>query len=600
MTEEEIQRENQLIDEYNRLLDYRNQLVDQHNALVQELNIVSNAAIVSIQMAQNLDTSFLSVLEYTREKVDEVNEQSKVVYEAIKDLEKKYFIVKNISTATKKLTELDNKFERKFRFYRDLRRITLGYVIGVDSNIISNESLRKTVEKKYLLNSEYWLAHCLMATMLWVSDEKEASKRALELSLQTKYYHSVLFYLLVNIRFGRQEAAKKWYRLYQEKIDVNDIGEEFQYLLQAYLYNAFGSDEEFKKEVSQRFEELLDQVKHFNASFHEKKTKNVKLFAESFAYNTDKEFDALRKYCGEYPALLELLTSAEKNRELALYYQEILDKNDGSPRKLTEKIEDVLYNLVNAYDEAEFDIIKQIRYNEYIVKARGDLLQAKKMYDMQFANEDKLSLDDLLFKIAFSDLKSNVDNKLRIFAIGFLIDEIKEGYKRYREAYLARQYEKYQLFIGGCKVVADPNNFDDAKKQIITFYSRNKIKFLFKDIWIKVLTALLAISFIAVVVVVVIAIVNKNLSTPNLIALIVSIVLTIIFALCFWRRCVYKNKDIDSKRREALAILNDVYNELGEWQKTFTQADEQFTLLQDVLEQFDEKKEIKDEHTANN
>ena len=81
-------------------------------------------------------------------------------------------------------------------------------------------------------------------------------------SLSVNYFNSCLFYLLINLRFNRIEAAKKWYVNYLDRADMNDLGDEWQYLLQAYLFGAFGSDEEFQNIVAQCFQNMLGPVSY--------------------------------------------------------------------------------------------------------------------------------------------------------------------------------------------------------------------------------------------------------------------------------------------------------------------------------------------------
>ena len=177
MTDEEYQQaqeEARLIAEYNSLVNRYNQLVVYQIQLVEELQISQQEAIKSINYTVSLHKAFMPVLDVTEAKVEEVKKATSEVLNSIIDIEKKYSTIKNISTASKKLTECDNQYERKFRLYNKFRKVCLGYVIGVDNNIISNEGLRVTLEKNYLANSDYWVAHCIMATCFWVKMRRKS------------------------------------------------------------------------------------------------------------------------------------------------------------------------------------------------------------------------------------------------------------------------------------------------------------------------------------------------------------------------------------------------------------------------------------------
>lgn len=214
-------------DDYNQEMEERARLIAEINAAKAELamqielnrqlrvdlQVSQAAAIESIKYSKALAASFIPLMNGVAEEVDDVKNILDEVKVAVQDLSKRYTSIKNVSTATKNLTQCDDIYQRKFRLYEKFRKVCLGYVIGIDSNIINSETLRTTLEKNYLANSDYWIAHCIMATMLWVNDEKDASDRALNKAMEIDPKRSTIFFLLVNLRFGRTEAAKKWYNL---------------------------------------------------------------------------------------------------------------------------------------------------------------------------------------------------------------------------------------------------------------------------------------------------------------------------------------------------------------------------------------------------
>ena len=91
--------------------------------------------------------------------------------------------------------------------------------------------------------------------MLWANNEKKQHNAPWPKACQINYFNSCLFYLLINLRFNRIDAAKKWYVNFLDRADVNNLGDEWQYLLQAYLFGAFGADEEFQETVAKELPE---------------------------------------------------------------------------------------------------------------------------------------------------------------------------------------------------------------------------------------------------------------------------------------------------------------------------------------------------------
>ena len=146
MTEQEVQEYNRLRDEYDRLIVRNRELAEQIDYAVTNVGIITgNMAVV--------ERAVVSDVSYVAKKVNVVDRDVSTLLKAIEDLTSQYFLFKNLSTASKNLTQYNDEYYTKFKFYNELRSITLGYVIGLDSYIISNESLRKKVEKCYLSNT---------------------------------------------------------------------------------------------------------------------------------------------------------------------------------------------------------------------------------------------------------------------------------------------------------------------------------------------------------------------------------------------------------------------------------------------------------------
>ena len=57
--------------------------------------------------------------------------------------------------------------------------------------------------------------------------------------------------------------------------------------------------------------------------------------------------------------------------------------------ELAERIENVLYSLVNDYDEDELKVVQKIKYNEAIINAKGDATSAQASYNAMFADRNK-------------------------------------------------------------------------------------------------------------------------------------------------------------------------------------------------------------------
>ena len=381
MTEEEYQREleeaERLRRQINNVIDLINRTNRENVELEAELDTAIDNVGILINNCGSMDNEVYEIMDELSGVVGTADVSTKEVFQALNELTFQYFSFKSISTASKNVTQYNDEYFTRFSYYNELRRISLGYVVGLDSNIISSENARKKVEKAYLQNTEYWLAYCISSVMLWANNAKEAAQRAMAKSLSINYFNSCLFYLLINLRFNRTDAAKKWYVNFLNRADVNNLGDEWQYLLQAYLFGAFGSDEEFQETVVKSFHNMLSQVEVTTVDFAKKFTKKALEFAEMYIHKTDLEYALLRRNCAEYEDMKDLLSTAEKNVEIAKYYNDLAEEEITEDVELPQRIENVLYSLVNDYDEDELKVVQKIKYNEAIINAKGDVASAK-------------------------------------------------------------------------------------------------------------------------------------------------------------------------------------------------------------------------------
>lgn len=556
MTEQEVQEYNRLRDEYDRLIVRNRELAEQIDYAVTNVGIITgNMAVV--------ERAVVSDVSYVAKKVNVVDQDVSTLLKAIEDLTSQYFLFKNLSTASKNLTQYNDEYYTKFKFYNELRRITLGYVIGLDSYIISNESLRKKVEKCYLSNTDYWLAYAIMSVMLWASDEKSAAERALKKALTMDCRKSAVFYMLINLRFGRKDTASNWYVYYLDKTDVNNLGDEWQKLLQAYLSGAMGSDPKLEKVAAEYYEKIFVQTESINANFIPSVQTRAFSFMDSFLHTTEKEFVALKNYCKDYPEMQSTLSNLEKFAVVAGYYDEVFNKEEDKAENDDERIENVLYDLINSYDEKEAVIVRKIKYNEAIMGAKGDIAIAQKKYNEQYADiKDKKNAGDMLIKWAFSEDYVETDVTVKKFSISYLSNYIVNGFKNYAEKVKKSVRDNFNVNIDGCSLNCNDGNLEECKQTLQDYYYKNRMKTTFKD------KPFMIYVLICVVSVILIAFAGLLVHTQAFsVLLTLGIVVGIFGGFMVWRRYVDVGKIIKENCRKSLLALNDVFEEILSWKK---------------------------------
>ncbi len=574
MTQEEYEQEQREIEQLTRQI---NALIAENNMLVAEINnALSNIRILRNNI-QSLQRDVVPIVNNVSGEVDINAEKAQLVKEALEELTEQYFTFKNLSTASKNLSQYTDEYYTRFSYYHNLRRITLGYVIGLDNTFVSDENLRKSVEKVYLQNTEYWLAYATMAMMLWASDEQEAAKRALDKALFMNQSKAALFFMLINLRFGRTEVAQEWFIYYMERLDASDLGEEWMYLLQAYLSGAFGADETFQQVVTKQLNSLFAKAEATTVDLGKKFSDRSNAFAATYLHQTSESFAYLKRSCLEYNEMKALLSAAEKHEHIAAFYDKLASEKDEVGKDIAQRIENVLYSLVNSYDDSELEVVKKIKYNEAIMSAQGNVSMAQEKYEQEFGPDSKHTFGDWLVDWAFAEDSNLVPLMIRKFSISFMKDWIYKGYEKFADTYRRKEKQEYTFDIDGCTVTCNEHEFERTKPIVQNFFDKNKGKKIMSDKFTLLYILLCVCGLLTLTIM-------AFYFTP--VALTIGILLVVVGAFLLWRRIVELGKEIEEQKRLAVQKLQHCLQELEDWRTLFHKADEHLVDIEQALMAF--------------
>ena len=574
MTQEEYEQEQR---EIERLVNQINSLIAENNRLIAEIQAAVNDVRILEKNVRTLHGNVERSIRGTASEITANAADTRKISEAIEELTRQYFTFKTLSTASKNLSQYTDEYYTRFSNYHQLRRITLGYVIGLDTQFVTADNMRKVVEKEYLQNTEYWLAYASAAVMLWASNEEEAAKRAVGKALFMNPTKAALFFMLINLRFGRLEPAQSWFTYYMERVNPSDLGEEWKYLLLSYLSGAFGQNEQFQDVIASNLKGMLAKTEATTVDFGRKFSDRAYEFARTYLHQTKQGFSYLKRYCTSYQEMENMLTDAEKNSLIAERYGTLLDSKEETGEDIAQRIENVLYALVTSYDDAEFEIVKKIRYNDAVLTAQGDVTKAQQKYDQEFGGDKKMTFGDLLAEWAFSEDTNLTPGIIQKFSISFMKDWILKGYEKFAQDYRAKEKESYTFNVDGCEVSCSEDEFSKAKKSIETYFDKNRWKNVFSDKFVLLYILLCACGILTL------GIMTVHFSK---IALTIGILLVIVGAFLLWRRIADLGGLLQEKKRLAVQKIEHCLEELREWRNLLHQEDARSSDLEDALSRF--------------
>lgn len=503
------------------------------------------------------------------------------------ELDNMYKKFKNQSSASKEMTKLVTQYYQKFGEYEKVRNIALGYVVGVDENIWVTDTPRKTVEKTYLANTSYWLSYAMMATMLWASNEEEAAQRAVKQALAKDPKKTALYFMLVNLRFERTDAARQWYEVYMKQLDEENITEEFQYILQALFSGCFGRDTEFERVCMDKISELLRNAFERDKHLGDKLAKDVCDRYHAIVNETRKQYTMMGRSVKDYGDMISLLSEAEKNAIILDRYKYATEKK-GNSKSLSVVIEETLASLLSAYDDEEKEHLDRIKYNEAIMKAQGNLSLAEELFKQQMALEKRAqNIGFFLVDMAVST-DENINILVRKFALRLVGKYCRDGAKMFADNYRKSYENEHEYAFDGWKYKSDENAYDEASKSLRTHYDKLIKEKIRNDKTVKSGLLISVIGFVVMAIVGLIIGFNISNMEPN--QIIFGIVITAIIGgigVAGIMMMSYQKRKITDANREVikngLHYLKLVLEDIKQWKLDYKVQDANNQKIIDLL-----------------
>ena len=94
-----------------------------------------------------------------------------------------------------------------------------------------------------------------------------------------------------------------------------------------------------------------------------------------------------------------LLSQAEKNAEIAKHYNGLAEATVTEDEELPQRIENVMYSLVSDYEEEEKKVVQNIKYNEAVISAKGDVTMAQANYNAMLKERNKRAISETCFSL---------------------------------------------------------------------------------------------------------------------------------------------------------------------------------------------------------
>ena len=349
-------------------------------------------------------------------------------------------------------------------------------------------------------------------------------------------------------------------------------------MLQAYLNGLFGNDPDFEKLVSDNFVRLLAQTEATSFGFADKFTDGATKYAKAFLHRTEETFPTLKDVSPDYKQLIDLLSDAEKHTYLAELYVKLAEEPEDLAEEQAQRVENVLYGLINSYDDDEWRVVKEQKRNEAIMEARGDLKAAQEKFNLVYAHiDEKKALSDLMVTWAFSEDPSQTNNTVKRFTISMMKERIYRGFENFAEQYRKTEPERCKLNIDGCELISDENSLDEQKRKLKEYFSKNRFKNIMADKQVKIYSVLCVAALLVLMI---------TIFAFSAAMLTVGILTGALGGFLLWRRVVDVGRHLDEKSRLAQVKLQQALEEFGQWRQLYREADTHLPDVEAALNRF--------------
>jgi hypothetical protein len=403
---------------------------------------------------------------------------------------------KALQLAETRQGNLKQDLQIKFGYYAEVRRMATGILQGVDTGVVSDDTLRFTTEEVMIKAPGYWLAPALVALAAWIRNDKITNEKALNESLRRDDYKSTLFFMLVMRRLSRTDASLKWLERYFMHQNPHNLDREFIIILEAVTTGVFHPSS--RQLMMLNVKNWLNQLTQGDTYINEQKNQWVKFF-EALGPKDEGKYPLLEKMATNWTNLENSLKEAKIHEILINHFNNIVSSSADFSKGIKVQLDEILSMLVTNFDDEELPLQEQVRLNQLIIQMDGDKNAAQAIMDAEkHIFEEKVDFLQLLTNASFNPELSGATKVTQALAVSISQPWIVEAHDTFTAQSRNKIPQAVELNIDGFKTnTKDGGDEKDLIKKQDDYYKRilenelSKISFPYSGVIIGILICLL-------------------------------------------------------------------------------------------------------------
>ena len=386
------------------------------------------------------------------------------------EIEKMYVRFKQVELANKKIRAANNKKYYDFANYRTVRKIVQGIMDNLDINIVSDKTITKSVEVQHLQTPDYWLTCVLISVMAWRNNDKELAERAIVRAINLDKKNSAIFYMLYNLRMGREDAALKWFYTYQE-CELKGSDQRTFLMLFSLVSKTLADnvDASTKNEIFAFINKVIDSnMKAFGYS----KTDivaQIRQYINRMQPSDQLEYSYLRKFCTEFELMSANMMQAKNNINI---FEFILRTVNVPIEQKNTFLKGYIDELIATPNQSEKDVYDEIAYNELVIRYEGEIETAKEVFAAEQAKKaDDLNLIAEMIDWIYERDSQDVNGQIRLnmFALTKALQE--QAVDEHVEDYRSRRKANYWVTIGEYSTEVNFKREDEEYSKVSSYFT---------------------------------------------------------------------------------------------------------------------------------
>lgn len=403
-------------------------------------------------------------------RLDSSETTAENAYGLQQQIEELYPLYKNMEAADKRIRELNNKKYYDFKNYRMIRKIMQGLMDNLDFNLVRDDLIHKAVEKEHLQAPDFWLTAALLSIMAWKNNDKAMADRAVVEAYKLSPKDCCVFYMIMNLRLGREETALNWLSLYEQQ---NLKRSDYQTFLMMFSLISKTVYENVSTNVRNRVENFVNRIIRESMEregYSENQIINqIANNMESSRNNGSYTYPAIQQYSSDYANLTNVLDLAENNYNILEKIRQIINARVEDRNKFLKEYID---KLIEKPNDVEKDTYKEMDYNEKIILFKGDIGKAKEAFDAEQHYEvEDINLIYEMMNWIHSPEKNDVNPQMRNNMFVIMKGFEQSGYELYRQTYMSKVKSVFHIKVNDYESDANLNRPDSEYPKIRSFYN---------------------------------------------------------------------------------------------------------------------------------